>query len=73
MDNWYTSQALISYLHENNTAACGTAQKNPTKLPRGFTDILLAEHSFQKKNEPFTEQTWSTLGDRIRKATKSGS
>ena len=68
VDNWYTSQALFSYPHENNTAACETAQKNPIKFPRGFT-----EHRFQKTGEPFTEQTWSTLADRIRKATKSGS
>lgn len=72
VDNWYTSQALFSYLHDNNTAACGTDQKNPIKLPRGFTDMLLAEQSFKKNGEPFTEQTCSTLVDRIRKATKSG-
>lgn len=28
VDNWYTSQVLFNYLHENNTAACGTARYN---------------------------------------------
>ena len=34
VDNWYTSQVLFNYLHENNTAACGTARKNGIKLPK---------------------------------------
>lgn len=38
VDNWYTSQELFPYLHENATAKCGTAQKNRIKLPRVFTE-----------------------------------
>ena len=53
VDNWYTSQVLFNYLHENNTAACGTARKNRIKLPREFTDAPLAkgEHSFRRNGE----------------------
>ena len=31
VDNWYTSEALFSYLSEHDTAACGTARKKPAK------------------------------------------
>jgi len=53
VDNWYTSQVLFNYLHENNTAACGTAQKKRIKLPKEFTDAPLAkgEHSFRRNGE----------------------
>ena len=53
VDNWYTSQVLLNYLHENNTAACGTAQKNQIKLPKVFTDAPLAkgEHSFRRDDD----------------------
>ena len=53
VDNWYTSQVLFNYLHENNTAACGTARKNRIKLPKVFTDAPLAkgEHSFRRHDD----------------------
>lgn len=53
VDNWYTSQVLFNYLHDKNTAACGTARKNRMKLPREFTDATLAkgEHSFLRNGD----------------------
>lgn len=33
VDNWYTSPALFSYLHENKTNACGTVKKNRKNMP----------------------------------------
>ena len=53
VDNWYTSQELFTYLHENGTAACGTVQKNQIKLPREFTEAPLAkwEHSFRRNGD----------------------
>lgn len=30
IDNWYTSEALFTYLTEHDTAACGTARKKTT-------------------------------------------
>ena len=53
VDNWYTSQELFTYLHENSTAACGTARKNRIKLPRAFTEAPLAkgEHSFRRNGD----------------------
>ena len=53
VDNWYTSQELFTYLHENDTAACGTARKNRIKLPRAFTNAPLAEgeDSFRRNGD----------------------
>jgi hypothetical protein len=38
-DNWYTSPALCSYLHENKTALCGTVKPNRKGMPK-LPDIL---------------------------------
>ena len=53
VDNWYTSEELFSYLHENETAACGTARKNRLRLPASLKTPWLAkgEHAFRRKDD----------------------
>ena len=49
-DNWYTSQVLFNYLHENNTAACGTAER--------------IESSYQKRSQmPHLQKESTVFGD----------
>ena len=50
VDNWYTSEALFTYLSEHDTAACGTARKNRLKLPATFTtpNLPKGEHRFRR-------------------------
>ena len=47
LDNWYTSQILISYLEENGTAACGTARANRIDLPDSFKKAALPKGKFR--------------------------
>ena len=53
VDNWYTSEALFTYLHENQTAACGTARKNRLRLPASLKSPRLqkGEHAFRRKDD----------------------
>ena len=53
VDNWYTSEELFRYLHENGTAACGTARKNRVKLPSSFKNNRLkkGEHQFRRNDD----------------------
>ena len=45
--NWYTSEALFTYLSEHDTAACGTARKKKLKLPATFTTLYLPKGEYR--------------------------
>ena len=46
--NWYTSEALFTYLSEHDTAACGTARKKKQlKLPATFTTLYLPKGEYR--------------------------
>ena len=53
VDNWYTSEALFTYLHEKQTAASGTARKNRLSPPPSLKKPQLqkGEHAFRRKGD----------------------
>ncbi len=50
VDNWYTSENLVEYLGENQTAACGTVKKNRLALSASFmkSNLKKGEHCFRR-------------------------
>ena len=53
VENWYTSEALFTYLHEKQTAASGTARKNRLSPPPSLKKPQLqkGEHAFRRKGD----------------------
>lgn len=62
VDNWYTSPALLKYLHENNIQyACVTVKKNRIGMPR-FNTIKPGEVQAQYSH-PMTALKWRDKKD----------
>ncbi|RVE41260.1 hypothetical protein evm_014089 [Chilo suppressalis] len=61
IDNWYTSPALLNYLHENNIYACGTVKKNRIGMPR-FNTLKPGEVQAQY-SPPMTALKWRDKKD----------
>lgn len=50
VDNWYTSPALFSYLHDNETNACGTVKRRRKDMPKMTKDLNTGEIIFRSSS-----------------------
>lgn len=50
VDNWYTSPVLFSYLHDNETNACGTVKRRRKDMPKMTEKLNAGEMCFRSSS-----------------------